>query len=234
MKMFRLFCLVILLSFNLFGNDSRKTLPVRAGSDTTIIFSSPKPLIENDVIFNKSQRFWGLSLVLSNSGFGFGAFYEFNILPNTTFFANLYISGARNTDEFEYYDPWTGRIFIPNKVNRLYMFPLTFGLKHYFLTDVLFPNFSPYVNFGVGPTFIFASPYNKEFFTSLKYLDTYIRFGSFLGCGFDIPTSDKSALGVSARYYWIPFGGRGLESIKDKPITDFGGLFLALSLVISI
>jgi hypothetical protein len=32
------------------------------------------------------------------------------------------------------------------------------------------------------------------------------------------------------RYYYIPFGGNGIDSIKDLPMKDFGGLFIALGI----
>ncbi|MCX7907991.1 MAG: hypothetical protein N2560_00515 [Ignavibacteria bacterium] len=202
--------------------------------DTNIVFTSPRPLLSSHLKEIKKSDYWGLNLVLSNNGFGFGAFYELFFTKQTYLFVNLYLSGARNTDEFEYYNPWTGQLFIPGKVNRLYMFPLTFGIVQSFLTDVLGTNFTPYVNFGMGPTFIVSTPYEKEFFTSLGYARFYIRFGLFVGTGVNIPITDKSYIGVSARQYWIPFGGNGLESIKDKPIKDFGGFFLALNFGIKI
>lgn len=202
--------------------------------DTSIVFKSPRPLITQDFNQPAKTKYWGLNLVLSNNGFGIGAFYELSIMSNTSIFASLYLSGARNTDEIEYYNPWTGELFIPGKVNRLYMFPLSFGLSQSFLTDILGTNFTPYFNIGLGPTFILSTPYEKEFFTSLGYSQFYVRFGIFIGTGVNIPVTNKSYIGVSARQYWIPFGGKGLESIKDKPIKDFGGFFLGLNFGIEI
>lgn len=202
--------------------------------DTNIVFNSPRPLIKSQKSEIGSSKYWGFNIILSNNGFGFGAFYDRFIAENLSLFVNLYMSGARNTDEFEYYDPMTGRLFIPGKINRLYMFPLTFGINKFVFTEVLNSNFFPYINFGVGPTFIIATPYDKEFFTSFSYTRFYVRFGAFVGAGINIPTTNNSYLGISIRYYWIPFGGNGLESIKDFPIKDFGGLFLGLNIGISI
>lgn len=202
--------------------------------DTNIVFNSPRPLIKSQTTEIGSYKSWGFNLILSNNGFGFGLFYDKFIAEDLSLFANLYMSGARNTDEFEYYDPNTGRLFVPGKINRLYMFPLTFGMNKFVFTKALNSNFFPYINFGVGPTFIIATPYEKEFFTSFGYTHLYIRFGGFVGGGINIPTTSNSYLGFSIRYYWIPFGGNGLESIKDLPIKDFGGLFLGLNIGINI
>lgn len=228
--------LVLLLAsnFNNFANDTSFVYNYPFQFDTNIVFTSPRPLLTHHIKDLQKNKFWGLNLILSNNGFGFGAFYEYYFSKNTNIFANLYLSGARNTDEFEYYDPWTGQLFVPGKVNRLYMFPLTLGISQSFLSEVLGMNFTPYANIGIGPTFILSTPYEKEFFTSLGYAKFYIRFGIFVGTGVNIPVTDKSYIGISARQYWIPFGGEGLESIKDKPIKDFGGFFLGLNFGIKI
>lgn len=201
--------------------------------DSNIVFNSPRPLISKEISSNNS-KFWGLSLILSNNGFGVGGFYEQFIARTSSIFANLYISGARNTDEFEYYDPWTGEIFIPGKINRIYIFPLTIGLNQYLFTELFNTNFTPYLNIGIGPTFILTTPYEKEFFSSFGSSNLYVRLGIFVGTGVNIPVTDQSYIGISARQYWIPFGGKGLESIKDKPISDFGGFFLGLNFGIKI
>ncbi|MGB9852797.1 MAG: hypothetical protein ACPLPX_08035 [Candidatus Kapaibacteriota bacterium] len=222
-------------NFPSFGQEPNTIANIyRDSFDSTIVFKSPRPLLTNNINNLSKPKFWGLNIILSNSGFGFGGFYEMYLSKNTSMFVNLYLSGARNTDEFEYYDPFTGEIFIPGKVNRLYMFPLTFGISQSFLTEVLGTNFTPFFNLGLGPTFIVSTPYEKEFFTSIGYARMYIRFGGFIGAGINIPITDKSYFGVSARHYWIPFGGKGLESIKDKPIKDFGGFFLGLNIGIKI
>ncbi len=234
----RFLFIMLLISFFIisrsYSQDTSFASNFSLNFDSTIVFKSPRPLLTNQIKKVQNNKFWGFNLILSNNGFGMGVFYELSLLNNTNLFANLYISGARNTDEFEYYDPWTGQLFIPGKVNRLYMFPLTFGISQSFLTEVLGTNFTPYANLGLGPTFIFSTPYDKEFFTSLGYLRMYIRFGIFLGTGVNIPVTEKSYIGLSARQYWIPFGGNGLESIQNKPIKDFGGFFLSLNFGIKI
>jgi outer membrane protein W len=95
-------------------------------------------------------------------------------------------------------------------------------------------NFTPYLNLGLGPTFILTTPYDKEFFTSFGYARMYVRLGFFVGTGVNIPVTEESYIGISARQFWIPFGGKGLESVKDKPITDFGGFFLGFNFGIRI
>lgn len=202
---------------------------LRLSTDTVIRFVSPRPLIESKMSELILTKYWGLNVVLSNNGFGLGGYYEVNFSPSFSVFASLYISGVRNTDEFEFYNPSTGEIFIPGKINRLYMLPFTIGFNRFVLASLFNSNFSPYLSFGLGPTLIVSTPYQKEFFTSIGYARFYLRFGSFIGLGVNFPTTTKSYFGVSARYYWIPFGGNGLESIIDMPIKDFGGVFIGFN-----
>lgn len=233
-------CLLIfslIYSFQTFAQEGGKALTGEKNphpADTIIRFVSPRPLLPNETGANKTTKFWGLNIILSNNGFGFGGYFEYRFVPDLSVFLSLYLSGARNSDEFEYYDPYTGQIFIPGKINRLYMFPLTLGFNKYVFSNFFNSNFNPYVNFGIGPTLIISTPYNREFFTSFGYAKFYVRFGGFVGLGVNISTTADSYFGVSARYYWIPFGGKGLESIIDLPIKDFGGFFLSFNLGIKI
>ncbi|TAL70041.1 MAG: hypothetical protein EPN82_05365 [Bacteroidetes bacterium] len=196
--------------------------------DTNFIFQSPRPLINSNPNSNSPRRAWGIDLIFSNSGFGVGTFYQYYIAHDLFSFASLYISGARNTDETEWVDQYTGETIIIDKINRLYMFPLTLGLQQYLFTDVISESMKLFAQGGLGPTFILSTPYDHEFFSAFSFAKFYTRFGTFIGVGADVG-SGTSLLTINARYYYIPFGGNGLESIRNSPIKDFGGLFLSLS-----
>jgi hypothetical protein len=150
-------------------------------------------------------------------------------------FVNLDISGARKSDEFDQAvrneDPdalYAYDYKVPNKINRLYALPLTIGLRYRILEDVLFENLRPYLNAGIGPTMLVSLPYDIEFFKSFGHASAYLTGGGFVGIGADFG-GKKPSLGFNARYYYIPYGP-GLESLKDEKITDFGGLFLTMTL----
>ncbi len=231
MKTFFIYLLLLLVqSIPLLSQIETKSVVVpNKKIDTNFVFPSSMPLISNQLEQARNFKFWGLNIIFSNNGYGLGFFFEQFFLNNLSAFVNLYISGARNTDEFEYYDPWTGETFIPNKVNRLYLLPLTFGINYFIFDKKLYKDFSPYVSLGIGPAFIIALPYEREFFSSISYGKFYPRFSSFIGIGTNILTQGNSYFGVSARYYYIPFGGSGLESIRGLPIKNFGGFFLGLN-----
>jgi outer membrane protein W len=109
------------------------------------------------------------------------------------------------------------------------MFPLTFGLQYYILKDKLTDSFKPYFSAGAGPTLILSTPYEKEFFNSFGYGTFYGRFGGFVGLGANLGANSNSLLGLNLKYYFIPFGGKGIESIQDFPMKDLGGVFLSLT-----
>ena len=201
--------------------------------DTTYTYISPRPLIYDAEADDEAKSAWGLDLVFSGNGFGLGIFYQKIFLKDWCFFSNLYISGARNTDELELYDYEKQIYYIRNKVNRLYMIPLTIGIQKYLFKDKLYDNLQPFVNFGIGPSLIISAPYlgyENKFFSALSESDLFGRFGGFLGIGANVGSGERAFMSINMRYYFIPFGKYGLESVKESPITDFGGLFLSLSL----
>lgn len=210
--------------------DSLQPAP-RTELDTPFVFQSARPLISNEEDTRKSNSSLGVDLLFSGNGFGAGFFWQRSFGDDFVGFMHLGISGARNSSEFENaYDPISGQFYVPGKVNRLYMLPLTIGTNVKVFQNSLNENMRPYISAGFGPTFIFATPYEREFFNSLGYATSYTRVGGFVGIGTYVGTPLKSTLAINIRYYYIPFGGDGLESVRNSPIKDFGGLFLSLSI----
>ena len=99
--------------------------------DTVFVFTSPRPLINHHEISGEMTDAWGLDMLLSGNGFGLGVFYQKKFSENWFAFASLYISGARNTDEMEMWDYSNQQSYIPGKINRLFMLPLTIGVQRY-------------------------------------------------------------------------------------------------------
>jgi hypothetical protein len=199
--------------------------------DSVFVFTPKRPLI-SDAVTNDLQNAWGIDLLLSNNGFGAGFFMQLKLSDAIVAYGSLYISGARNSDELEqpFYDEYGQIVYrVPGKINRLYMFPLTFGMQYYIFRDVLSESLKPYLSFGVGPTFILSTPYEIEFFSAFSHASFYTRFGTSVGIGADVGGSEKTTMSVNMKYYFIPFGSPGLESMQGSPITNFGGIFLSLS-----
>jgi hypothetical protein len=204
-------------------------IPDVSGFDTSYIFTSPRPLISDTLQAKTVTVILGANICLSGNGFGVGFFYHRPVSGVTTLTFDFIISGVRNTDEQESYDPITNTYRVLNKVNRLFLFPTMIGAQFRLFSGSFDESFRPYLAIGAGPAFILTTPYDREFFTAFGHGDTFVKPGGYIGLGADIGTFGRNISGVSFRYYYIPFGVNGLESIRGLPITDFGGPFLTLS-----
>lgn len=228
------FCIVLIFFAPELRSQIKGIEPPEEKEDTVYTYISPRPLIYDAKTAEEEMKSaWGMDLVFSGNGFGLGIFYQKKFLNDWCFFSNLYISGARNTDEIEFYDYQNNTIFIPGKVNRLFMIPVTLGIQKYFFKDILHDNLQPYISLGIGPSLIIAAPYlnyENKFFSALGKSEFFGRLGSFVGIGANVGSGEKAFMSLNIRYYYIPFGKNGIESVKDSPIKDFGGIFLSLSL----
>lgn len=206
--------------------------------DSVIIFEPALPLLSSAIAKDYDHAI-GLDVLFSGSGWGFGGFYHYKLFEDGTVFGNFGISGRRNTDEFE--NAWLGPVpVVSNKVNRLFMIPMTLGVAYRLFSGTLQESFRPFISLGVTPTIIIQAPYIQdaiyyEFFNSLGFAQTHFRWGGMfsIGANFGDPT-EGSVMGVQMRYYLIPFGGGGLESVRGLPIENFGGVVLSLSIGTSI
>lgn len=207
--------------------------------DTTVIFQPARPLLvqEGDV---QRRNILALDILFSGSGWGFGSSYQRRLVGDLTLLANFAFTPRRNSDEFE--NAWLGPIpVVANKVNRLFMIPIVLGAQYRLFSGTLQESFQPFVAAGVAPTLIIQTPYLRqdpgvglryyEFFESFGYAIGHWRVGAMVALGANIGNpADGSVLGVMIRYYTIPYGEPGLESIQGLPITNFGGVKLSLQI----
>jgi hypothetical protein len=208
-------------------------------SDSTIIFKSPRPILDPDKAIDALTKAFGAEVGFSPHGTSFGLFFTKKIGDQTHFLVNMVMSSAKRETELEQFDWNTGRFIVPGKINRILMVPISFGLKSYVFQDAFEGNLKPYVSAGGSVNYIMTAPYteNREFmgefipfFRSLNQLENYIRFGGFVDIGFDFSPMPKQNTSINVRYYYIPFGGDGLESVYMLPIQNFGGLFISLAI----
>lgn len=206
--------------------------------DTVFVFESPRALIsKGDKTLVKSNSY-GIEVILSDSGFGAGLFWQKQLFSgNMILFSNLAISGARNSDEFDQFfgDRWQ----VMNKINRIYKFPLTFGIQQFIFKNSLSESLQPYITAGVGPTFVLSAPYTYDripngeimgWFKSFGYADFDVKLGASVGIGAYFGNINDAILGVNIKYYYIPYGDEGIESVKGLPMTNLGGIFLGLTI----
>lgn len=208
-------------------------------NDSTIIFKSPRPLLDPNKSVEAFDNSFGGDFAFSNNGFGLGVFWTNNINKTLEFEINLMISGARASDELEQFDWNTGRYVVVNKINRLYMFPISLGIKKYIFQDSFEGNLAPYVKAGISGNLIVSMPYREDrlpngefipFFSSFNEAESYFKVGGFAELGFNFSPLPAQNTSIFIRYYYIPFGGKGLESLATLPVENFGGFFISISI----
>ncbi len=233
------FCLI----YNLKAQDPGIDKP-KWENDSTIIFKSPRPLLDPTKSVEVYNNSFGGDFAFSNSGFGLGFFWTNKINNSLDFEINLMISGARASDELERFDWEIGRYVVPMKINRLYMFPVSFAVKKFVFQDSFEGNLAPYVKAGATINPIVSLPYreNREitgdfvpFFSSFDKSISYIRVGGFAELGFNFSPLPQQSTSIFIRYYYVPFGEtnyglNGLESLATLPVSNFGGLFISISI----
>ncbi len=216
--------------------------PSEFDNDTLFIFESPRPLIDYDKLSGSISSAVGLDILITTSGFGGGMFYHRYINKEWLLFGEMFMAGARNSDEWDKWNNWGDNDYywrIKDKINRLYRIPFTFGVQKFLFREKLQNSFRPYLSLGAGPALIFAVPYSNDrdprakpinFFSALDETDIYVRPNISASFGAYITSGNSAMIGVNFKYSYIPFGGDGLESIKNIPIDNFGGVILSLSI----
>ncbi len=172
---------------------------------------------------------WGMDIMFGEAGFGLGGFYRKQLSMKWTVFADLSISEAKDDREFEYYDIF-GQSFIIGKKNRVFAIPINLGLQYRLFENVIYDNLRPYINFGVGPTFVLTTPYEEEFFSAFSYAQTKTALGGYLGFGANFGLDKSSLIGLNFRYYYTHFFDEGVESLYGRYRKDIGSFFVTLNI----
>lgn len=213
--------------------------------DTTIVFTPSRPHltgVEESAILTNS---WGIDLMLSNNGFGFGSFYRKRETADLSWSISLAVSDVKDEQEVQYYDIY-GRSYSPYKKNRLMLIPLFLGGEYRLFREEIADNFRPYVSAAVGPAIMVVAPYQRtvttdvgnggtiteyqqiEFFESLKWATAEYTVGGYIGAGAYFGSESGTLSGVSLRYYFIPFP-EGIETLEGVFVNNFGGLYITLN-----
>ena len=193
---------------------------------------------------------WGLDILVSNDGFGLGTFYRRAFTEDLSGFGMFSISESKDDREFEQFDPYYQVSYVPGKLQRFLVMPLTFGIQYRLFREDITDNFRPFVNVGAGPTMIFSAPFaditrtvdgtvqatQVEFFKSLGRGQAHYTASAFVGVGANFGSEKANVFGVNFRYYFTYLFGDGLPSlynINTGELTatkkDFGGFFITLN-----
>jgi len=194
---------------------------------------------------------WGLDILVSGDGFGLGTFYRREFSEDLFGFASFSISESKDEREFEQSDPYYFTTYVPGKLNRFFVMPLTFGLQYRLFREDIMDTFRPFVNAGAGPAMIYVTPFTEitrfsdgsiessqvEFFKSLGRGRPHYTASAFVGFGANFGSEKSSIFGVNFRYYFTYLFGNGLPSLYDPSNgdviatkTSYGGFFITLNI----
>ncbi|MCB0724657.1 MAG: hypothetical protein KDC73_08115 [Ignavibacteriae bacterium] len=173
---------------------------------------------------DKPQRSqWGFNAMYSEKGFGISSEYFVNIWKNTDLVAGLGFSSVSDDREFQEFD-YFGNSYTPDKVNRVFMAPLSIGIKHALFQDDIDGSLKPTVSAGVAPTLILTNPYSTNFFPALGKFNAAFAFGPYAGIGLNFTQNKSVAYSFNINYYYLPVIGKEVMSLQNKPIDNVGGV----------
>lgn len=171
----------------------------------------------------------GLDFIFSEGGFGLGSFFRYNLTNSLSFFTDISFSEGKDSREVEYVTYW-GETYTPGKKNRLFLVPLNFGLQQRLFENVITDNLRPYINFGIGPSMVVTTPYEREFFNSFSKARARYTLGGYVGIGANFGLDKASLLGINLRYYEIRFFDKGVESLDGIYQKSLGGFVFAINI----
>ena len=193
----------------------------------------------------------GFHILLTNNGFGLGAYYQRELSARLSFLAEASLGAGKDDRELKFLSRF-GSGFIPNKRNYFMMMPIHLGIQRRLFSENIEDNFRPYLHVSGGPVFGWEYPYfddinhNERFDDNIdRRLDLFTSFprghlrfglGGMVAFGAYFGFSQKVTQGVRFGYAFNYFfeGVQLLEpDIKDpqhlfhSPIISitFGKLF---------
>ncbi len=172
---------------------------------------------------------FGMDIMFSEGGFGLGTFFRHQLNQTVTVFSDFSISESKDEREFEYVD-YYGNTYTIGKKNRVFLFPVNFGAQYRLFQDAIYDNLRPYLNAGVGPTFVVTTPYDREYFNAFGYAKAKVALGGYVGFGANFGLDKSSLVGINLRYYIVHMFDGGVESLEGRLKNDIGGVYLTINL----
>ncbi len=117
----------------------------------------------------------GFRLQLNNFGFGVGGEYRRVLTRYTKGLIEFQISSIRDETEQTFQSYW-GYSVIPNKYNRVLVFPVMFGLSRRMFAEYLSDDFRLFVQASGGPTPAFVYPYYDHDLYNLGFRPSFEGF----------------------------------------------------------
>ena len=193
---------------------------------------------ENDSTQNPYGSGLGAEVVVTNSGFGLGAYLSRSIDRKHSFIAELYIGSEKSDREVKFFG--LGQSFIPDKANYFIRMPLLLGVQRRIWEEYIEDNFRPYLQFTAGPTLGWVYPYfddengngtydreerRYDGFGSLHKGEFRFGLGGIIGLGAHFGENTRLTQGVRIAYSFNYFfdSVQLLESTEQVTPQNFFG-----------
>ena len=102
----------------------------------------------------------GLEVLITNSGFGFGSYYNRELNSGLSFMAELSLGSGKDERELKFFR--FGTSYIPNKANYFLMLPIQAGIIQRLFQEKIEDNFRPFFQMAAGPTLGWEYPYFRD------------------------------------------------------------------------
>ena len=195
---------------------------------STLIYS--QDTIKYTKVKNEKRNSWSLGLNYGENGFGPYAGLYSSLGRTTDLVFSISVSGVTDEREIERFDVF-GNSVVVNKINRVFMIPLSAGIRKELFKDDIDGDFLPIFNIGVAPTLVLTNPYNESYFAAFGHTQTYFAFGGYAGFGVSFRQNKSMSMNVNFNYYYLPLIGDGVQSLQYNTIKDVGGLQLSLGVI---
>jgi len=234
---------IVAITIAMTGNLLAQTAGEQApGADGVITFTPVVPLIGEDSKSTHASQGAGANLLFSASGWALGGYYVADAGGPLSWSVDAFFTTRRNNDEFESFGLFFPFPVVEGKVSRVFNLPVSLSLRYRVFEQSLQETFRPYITVGATAAAVIVMPYMTydaydlperfyDFFESFGYATTSIKPGGFIGVGSNFGSLEKgSTFSLSVRYFVIPYGEPGVESLRNLPMSNFNGLFISLSI----
>lgn len=213
---------VILLCRSVFAQTPTGTPTTSSPQDSVIIFSSPRPLLDqSDIQNNQFLNSWGVAGFFNDYGWGLGFYFRHIVTADLSAIAQLDLGTAKGSREFGAYNEI--------KINRIFVFPLLVSAQYRLLQSTLGESFRPYITAGAGPVFVMTNDGQKDYFSALPHSTFHTTWGANVGIGSYFGSDPKTTFGASFKFFIIPYPAPGIESTLGNFLTNFSGIALSVS-----
>ncbi|MEZ4700575.1 MAG: hypothetical protein R2834_09630 [Rhodothermales bacterium] len=180
----------------------------------------------------------GFEVLITNSGFGLGAYVNGAVGSRTSLALEMNIGSEKSEREVRFLG--VGQNFIPDKANYFLRVPVRLGIQRRLWKEYIEDNFRPYAQLALGPTLGWEYPYfdddnengtydegerRYEGFGSLLKGNVRFGFGGMIGLGAHFGenrrVSQGMRIGYSFNYFFDPI--QLLEIDDATPPARFFG-----------